>query len=168
MCNDKQKCVGLVSGDPLAKTVKETIDFVYEFLAPHPEGIVMNAKSLGAVPRSIVTILVSRGILQKTYVKADGRIGVECSYKWAATMSPTKTLYGSVTGELRDIRKRRNEARKKSDHVVAQETVPQESPKEYVTTLDGFSSQELWDELKKRGYTIEDNRLVIIKKAYLT
>ena len=161
MCNDKQ-LVG--AGDSLAKTVKETIDFVYEYLAPHPDGIVMNAKSLGGVPRSIVTILVSRGILQKTYVNAVGRRGVECSYKWAATMSPTKTLYGSVTDELRNIRKQRKEAGKKSKQVVAQETVP----KEYVTTLDGFSAQELWDELKKRGYSIEDNRLVIIKKAYLT
>lgn len=160
MCNDKQ-LVG--AGDSLAKTVKETIDFVYEYLAPHPDGIVMNAKSLGGVPRSIVTILVSRGILQKTYVNAVGRRGVECSYKWAATMSPTKTLYGSVTDELRNIRKQRKEAGKKSKQVVAQETVP----KEYVTTLDGFSAQELWDELKKRGYSIEDNRHVIIKKAYL-
>lgn len=167
MCNDKQ-LVGVGAGDSLAKTVKETIDFVYEYLAPHPDGIVMNAKSLGGVPRSIVTVLVSRGILQKTYVNAVGRRGVECSYKWAATMSPTKTLYGSVTDELRNIRKQRKEAGKKSKPVVAQETVPKAPPKEYVTTLDGFSAQELWDELKKRGYSIEDNRLVIIKKAYLT
>lgn len=40
-------------------------------------------------------------------------------------------------------------------------------PTEPLTKLGGFSDQELWDELKKRGYTIEDNRLVIVKKAYL-
>ena len=34
--------------------------------------------------------------------------------------------------------------------------------------LSHLSDQQLWDELKKRGYSIEDNRLVIIKKAYLT
>lgn len=40
-------------------------------------------------------------------------------------------------------------------------------PLKPLTKLGGFSDQELWDELKKRGYTIEDNRLVIVKKAYL-
>lgn len=164
MCNDVKK-----GGDPLAKTVKETIDFVYDYLSPHPDGIVMNAKSLGGVPRSIVTVLVHRGIVQKTYVASSGRKGVECSYKWVATMAPTKTLYGSITDEIRDTRKRRKEAWKKKPEqsAVAQDPTPQELPKEYVTTLDGFSSQELWDELKARGYSIEDNRLVIIKKAYL-
>ena len=33
--------------------------------------------------------------------------------------------------------------------------------------LTHLSDKQLWDELKRRGYIIEDNRLVIIKKAYL-
>lgn len=152
---------------PLNLTVKETVDFVYEYLAPHPEGIVMNAKSLGGVQRSIVTVLVSRGILQKTYVAAIGRKGVDCSYKWVATMAPTKNLYNSITEDLRNIRRKRKGGQKKAEQPLEQEPAQNEPPKEYVTTLDGFSAQELWDELKKRGYTIEDNRLVIVKKAYL-
>lgn len=34
-------------------------------------------------------------------------------------------------------------------------------------TLDCYSVQEPWDELKRRGCSIENNRLVIIKKDYL-
>lgn len=158
---------------PLNLTVKETVDFVYEYLAPHPEGIEMNARSLGLTQCRVVTIMLKRGIVAKKAIRATGRRGVVWIYKWVATMAPTKTLYGSIVDQLRDDGRRQHQNRKrgkaqKPEEPVQEPQVSVEEPKkEFVTTLDGFSSQELWDELKKRGYSIEDNRLVIVKKAYL-
>ena len=158
---------------PLNLTVKETIDFVYEYLAAHPEGIEMSAKSLGLTQCRIVSLLIKRGIVQKNAISAKGRRGCIWRYKWVAT------LYGSIVDQLRDDSRRQHQNRKRGKlqktEAPIQEPKPQdtmqvsvdEPKKEYVTTLDGFSAQELWDELKKRGYTIEDNRLVIVKKAYL-
>lgn len=103
-------------------------------------------------------------------------------------MSPTNVLYKTIMGDLRDSKRkekeRERERRRASQGydglaptvVITEESsvVPQQpdavatdGKKEYVTALDGFSSQELWDELKKRGYSIEEDKLVIIKKAYL-
>lgn len=164
---------------PLNLTVKETVDFVYEYLAPHPEGIEMNARSLGLTQCRVVTILLKRGIVAKKAIRAPHRRGVVWIYKWAATMAPTKNLYGSVTDQLRDDSRRQHQNQKRGKAQKPEEPIQEPQPQdtiqvsiegpknEYVTTLDGFSAQELWDELKKRGYTIEDNRLVIVKKAYL-
>ena len=160
--------------------VKDVIDFAYEYLIQHNDGITMNAKEIFGSDRDIFTVLVKRGIVKKTYVAASGRRGVICKYKWVATMPPTKNLYASISQELRDeSAKYKTSSISKGltpDMVVLEEAkeIPAtvieqviEAKKQYVTQLDGFSDQQLWDELKKRGYSIEDNRLVIIKKAYL-
>lgn len=102
----------------------------------------------------------------------------------ASDMAPTNVLYKSIMAQIREEKKAEDSKRYQSKKqgglnpvvVVADESkgIPPEvinavidEKKEYVTTLEGFSAQELWDELKKRGYSIENNRLVIIKKAYL-
>ena len=50
--------------------------------------------------------------------------------------------------------------------------VPNGEPMYNVNNKEGFiatlSDQELWDELKRRGYTVEDNRLVVVKRVYLS
>ena len=41
----------------------------------------------------------------------------------------------------------------------------EEAPKK--STLSSYTSQQLWDELKSRGFSIEDGRLVQVVKSYL-
>lgn len=285
---------------PLPKTVKETVDIVYELLSEHPDGVQVTMSSFldSKAQRRVISILIKRGIVQKTFVVTPGKKGPTFKYKWAATMAPTKTLYGSIVKQMHDEdnnwpSRRETEKSKRTKVVEDRQKAAQEQPMEKVdedkTTwtnlflieykekpgqfhyskimsspkigffiyngigtygwmpiavippkadnarfslflsdieeknhsteeiqslfrknikpenifgdnddlakaiaridpdkdifidpqepaqsvftgfapLDGFSDQELWDELKKRGYSIEDNRLVIVKKSYL-
>lgn len=167
---------------PLPKTVKEFVDFIYEYLIEHPDGLAFPMKSItsSGTQKRIASILVQRGIIGKTTIPNVGKPGHSCRYRWAATMPPTKTLYGSIVSEIRNEKykwpsyncnaKKNREAVEADPMPTPTTDEPQEQPISVFNgfePLDGFSDQELWDELKKRGYTIEDNRLVIIKKAYL-
>ena len=165
---------------PLAKTVKDTIDFVFEILTSNPGGYEMSAKELGQTGRKVVAILVERGILERNHACN----GKKSRYQWVAAMAPTKVLYGSVTQELAD---RNREEKKKyyekhkartsvsrADNVVEEEPVPapavetfHDGPVQVAPSLDPFSAQELWDELKRRGYSADENGLFIVKKTYL-
>lgn len=173
---------------PLPKTVKETVDFIYEFLIVHPDGVQFSAGSLGgSTQKRILCILVKRGIVERTWLLTGGT-GRVCKYKWIATMPPTKTLYGSIVTEIRDEQKAWPSHKKsaKSKQSVKEQSVVDEKQDAVIDAVaqepigvdptsvfagfgpfDGFSDQELWDELKKRGYSIEGNRLVIVKKTYL-
>lgn len=160
----------------LKLTVKETVDFVYEILTSNPEGTTMSAKSLFGKNRKIMTILVNRGIVDKKKVAARGRRGYECLYKWVASMPPTKVLYGSIADELRDKRREykksyleRKRCRTESDAATPIQIQKTEVVAVPAPGLSMFPSQDLWDELKRRGYNIEieDCRLVVVRKEYL-
>lgn len=158
--------------------VKETVDFVYEMLINNPDGLQISFQDYGKTEKSIVSILIKRGIISKTPIST-GRRGCAWKYKWIATMPPTKVLYGSIVDEYRDKQrawKSRFKEKMKKDSLPATTekkedavVLPVVEPphKELINALDGFSDRELWDELKKRGYSIEENRLVIVKKTYL-
>lgn len=172
---------------PLPKTVKEFVDFIYEYLIEHPDGLSFPMKSIveTRTQKRVASILIQRGIIEKTFIPAVDRRGVSYKYKWVATMAPTKTLYGSIVTELRNEQskwpsyKKKKAMEKKKPvfdekpnvvaDVAAQEPTPIEPTPVFTGfgPFDGFSDQELWDELKRRGYSIEDNRLVIVKKTYL-
>ena len=164
---------------PLSKTVKETVDLVFELTTSNPDGYEMKAKDLGRTGQSVVKILHQRGILERIRMK--NRVHAFL-YKWVAASAPTKVLYGSLTQELSDMARKMNEkynakkksAEKASVDVIAEEPVPapavvtfHDGPVPVVPSLDPFSAQELWDELKRRGFFIEGERLCIVKKAYL-
>lgn len=153
----------------LAKTVKDTIDFVYEYLRPFPDGCEFSAKDTGNQGRLVVRTLLRRGIISMKKMP-----GGKVHYTWVAEMAPTKVLYQSIAAEMRDTQREKNKkyqatkAASRSAEPVeekAAEPVQTEAPK--VNILECFSAQELWNELKARGYVIEDNRLVVVKKAYL-
>lgn len=163
--------------------VKETVDFVHSYLAPFPDGCVFNAKSLGGRERSIVTVLVKRGILTKTAVAATNRRGIEHKYKWVATSSPTDTLYRSIAAEMRDneAKWRKNRSQKlsvknkpiaedvKSDPVIVEPELPEvvndlmEPRAVEINPLQGISLQELWEEMKRRGCFIKDGKLAVVQ-----
>lgn len=159
---------------PLERTVSETIDFAYEYLRPFPDGCEFSAKDTGDQGREVVRTLHRRGIISMKKMH-NGKV----RYKWVAEMAPTKVLYQSIAAEIRDSQREKNKkylatkaAAKNAETPVVD--VPEEIPAEpvqveapKVNILECFSGQELWDELKARGYFIEDNRLVVVKKAYL-
>lgn len=157
----------------LTATVKETIDFVYEYLSPHQNGIVMNAKSLGNVQRGVVTILVGRMIITKTAVPARGRRGVEWVYRWVATMPPTNVLYGSVTDEMRNRRREIKKRCKMSVKPTDKRPLPSaDEPACEIAPMElrfvGVSDEDLWEELKRREYVIEGNAIVKTTRKVLS
>lgn len=89
---------------PLPKTVKESVDFIYEYLMEHPDGLSFPMKSIveTRTQKRVASILIQRGIIEKTFIPAIGRRGVSYKYKWVAPMAPTKTLYGSIVTEMRN------------------------------------------------------------------
>lgn len=164
---------------PLSKTVKETVDLVFELTTSNPDGYDIKADEFGFAGSLVIKILVQRGILERTRVKVTG---VRYRYKWVAASAPTKVLYGSIAQEISDFYKAKNKkypskkksAEKASVDVIAEEPIPAPAVETFhdglvqvVPSLDPFSAQELWDELKRRGFFIEGERLCIVKKAYL-
>lgn len=160
---------------PLAKTVKDTIDFVYEYLSPFKDGCEFSAKDTGNQGRYVVRTLLRRGIISMKKLP-----GGKTHYKWVAEMAPTKVLYQSIAAEIRDYQREKNKkynaskvaakANEPADETPAVDENNEAPAVEQITPpnlLEVFSAQELWDELKARGYVIEDNRLVVVKKAYL-
>ena len=166
---------------PLAKTVKDTIDFVFEILTSNPGGYEMSARELGTTRGQVVAILVERGIIERNHAHN----GKKSSYQWVAAMAPTKVLYGSVTQELAD---RNREARKKyyekhkattsvsradkvvevavresvEDHEEDSVVVPADPGHGYESSpLESYSIVELWQEIKRRGGRIEGGQLAI-------
>lgn len=154
---------------PLLGQVRDAVDKIYELTTAnggYHGSFVGYTQTFGKV----IHVLVSRGIVsrsRKTSLKS-------YIYSWATPNHPTDNLYKSITHELRD-RQKAYEIKSKAKKMALKKTEIVKVPvvnelteslkKEYVTSLDGFSSQELWDELKKRGFGIEGDR--IVKKAYL-
>lgn len=140
----------------LKQTVKETIDFVYELLTTNPGGYELKPKTLGFNASRVCSTLVKRGIISKDVLSTSGKPGHTCIYKWIANMPPTKVLYGSVTDEIKHQQSvSKKKATQKNDVVVCQNDNSDSS-------LERFTSQELWDELKRRGATIKDGKIVIV------
>ena len=150
---------------PLLGQVKDAIDFLFDATNKQGgfKGSVCNQSALFG---KVTTILVRRGIIDK---KRNETHKKGFSYMWAATMHPTKTLYQSVTQELRDKQREydlKSRAKRKPEKPSVQ--IVSAMIDEVVkpsTGLEAFPSQLLLDELKYRGFTIEGERLV--KKDYL-
>jgi hypothetical protein len=161
-------------GVSLPQQVKETIDFAYEYLAPHPDGIAMSANELFGRRSDVVGILVKRGIISKKAYSLSPKGGVGYKYKWEANMAPTKTLYASVTQEVRDTQKvyseksRDKKARRQREFNPEDPAFEKQEAANTKAELGKYSDEALWGELKRRGYTIEDNRLCITRKSYLS
>lgn len=153
---------------PIKKTVKDTIDYAYEMLAGNQIGVELNVKGLGFNAARVCSILVKRGIIEKTKTT-----GGKCIYKWVASMPPTNVLYGSIADQLAHEQKNRREKYKNAHHVsgYAKQSEPEATnepvEKKDVLSLDSFTDQELWDELKRRGARIIDGKLVIVKEVEL-
>lgn len=164
---------------PLSKTVKDTVDVVFELLTSNPGGYEMRAKDLGSVGRNVVRILVQRGIISRERMMGKTH---SFKYAWVASSAPTKVLYGSIAQELSDFFKsynarynaKKSPAVKETTEPVqeeVQEVVQDEVavPVQEVTNVNVkvLSDQEIWDVLKSRGYSVDEKGLYIVKKTYL-
>ena len=164
----------------LRQVVKETIDAVYEYLIPHPDGITMIAKDYGYRGGRVISKLVNRGIITKESVG-----GKAYRYKWVAAMAPTNVLYGSVADEIQaedreyQVNFRKRHARKKVKTEQAQVAKPDKTyPLSVVSDLLDSTTQPqdilnevkaLWERMKELGVTIENNQLVLTEvKVYKT
>lgn len=155
----------------LSQATKETVDFIYDYLSPHPEGITMNAKQLGKTESRICSLLVRRGIITKN---RSGFGAKEYRYKWVAPMPPTKVLYGSIVDEIRDQDrgyKDRHKNKQKQDTVMNQIEKEREEQEAVVVvdkpSLTQYTIQELWDEIKRRGGHIEGGQIAVTVTTYL-
>ena len=174
--------------------IKRTVDEIYEHLIQHPDGITMSVrKERGLMGARIVSKLVGRGIIEKQML---GRGSDGCKYKWAATMAPTKVLYGSIAQELADEDRayrdsyKKKAAKKRETPVVqpGEEKLPDnpsnpslveiaqsigttDSQVEDAGSIDAvlsrFSLEEIWDYMKRRGVYVSDGVLAYTRTAYL-
>ena len=136
--------------------VKQTVDDVYAYLIPHPDGCGMAAKDFGKTNARIITSLVNRKIIEKTNL---GR--GEYKYKWIATMAPTPTLYRSITLEIQAKTQgymEKYRGKQSSSKVEEQPVVPMLEILEMKEPIDEV--REMWEKMKSMGVSIQNNQLV--------
>lgn len=165
--------------------VKEKVDFIYGITngVDYKEGFhIFKDRFLG----ECVTALVKRGILSKTAFYGGGSFGRKYTFRWIATMEPTEILYINIYKDIDEAHKAKQERwklakrrqRQKEEMLKMEQSYKEEDCKKEVSqeeqeekqitnivTLNDFSDEQLWKELKDRGYTVEDNR--IVRKQYL-
>jgi len=148
----------------LQQTVKETVDAVYHYLAPHPDGITMKANEFGNKGSRICTKLVNRGIISKQALGLH-----EFKYKWIAAMAPTNVLYGSISDEIRTEDRRYqetfNKRAKSTKPSLAKAGDMLEIPIPPVPVIPEVKDpvdevREMWEKMKQMGVSIQNNQLV--------
>lgn len=163
--------------------VKERVDYIYGLTTEREDGYHGGFTSDDTLTKDVVRELVMRGIVSKVQdMNKERRCFI---YKWEVAMAPTKALYGSVVTALREHSRetKRNSVKRakekaveearalaeeapieeaKPEPVVARERTEAEKP---INPLEKFTAKELWDEIKSRGYIIENN--TIIRKEIL-
>ena len=145
----------------LEEIVKETIDSVFEATTASPEGVYLSPRDKGMTESRIVTSLVGRKILEKIKASNPKGHGPGYKYRWVATMAPTKVLYGSIVDEIRDYNRVHFAKPKREDKPASPVA------KDWTTLIEEIPDGILWEELKRRMWSIEDKRLVRTIKEYL-
>ena len=162
-------------------TTKSVIDSIYSVVTSSPDGYNGSMWNIDKVSGGkISTELQRRGVLKKT------KVGPHLyNWKWYSNaMSPTSTFVKSVYESVNNRRKQERIDKKMRDKMNAEPTnvvvypeikttpvapikVELEAPKETVIpacSIEEFSSQELWDELKRRGWEASNGELTRITR----
>ena len=157
VCDNKGEEKAPIAPEVL-QSYREKIDFIYTLTKDEP--FLDGFSSFGDAKLSrIATHLVGIKVLEKK------RLGkYKYSYKWAASMAPTPVFYKNVTEamlatQMQYCKNARD--RKKEESKPAPEATPAN------VSLKAATDQELWGELKSRGYTIEGEKLVKIVRTEL-
>ena len=107
---------------------------------------------------------VLRELRKRGVLLLQGRRSV--TYRWSPTaMAPTETFYKSVAKSVN--LKPAAPTKPKEEHAIGVVKAGEHAGKVAVASLEPFSDQELWDELKKRGARIVDGTLRIVKEVTL-
>ena len=166
------------------KEVKEHLDTIYEKT--------FDGEYIGTwkqfdcrLLEECVTELIKRGIMTKTSYQRIGSRGRRYTFHWVASSKPTNHLAISIGDAIRNKQAARRDAYrekmkkwKQKDSIEYVKVDTPEVPKENVsfnmptytftsTMLSQYTDSQLWEELKRRGYEIENGRLVIITRKYL-
>lgn len=151
----------------MLKNVKEIIETIYEITQTEYKG---GFKKEGNLFRSVATILVKRGSIIKHGERRHS------TYEWnPIAMKPTKVFIASVAEELarnKSEQNRRYKSKIKSQKSTDMNQIETEREKQEAgvvvdnPTLAQYTIQELWDEIKRRGAVIEDNRLALHTVTY--
>lgn len=137
--------------------IKNTIDSWYNNTK---EPLKASMKSMGSPMKEVGTLLKKRGILIN---KGTPMEPIMC---WNSDMAPTDNLYKEIRKDYKEYFNKGNKDKKakmKKTEVNTPEV--KEEPKIRKATIKDYSSQELWEELKSRGYAVSNNRLC--KTTYL-
>lgn len=151
----------------IISSAKNAVDLIYSLTTG--DGYADGWKDYGNTDLCrVVSELVKRGVLKKVHIGHH-----KYRYTWIATSEPTEHFYMTVAYRLAEIQNNAQENRKKKLHTEAEQSVFDTSTAEpepestgpdadKPVSLSGFSTQELWGELKRRGAKVVDGRLVII------
>lgn len=162
------------------KQIKEYLDSIYEKTCDG-EYIGTWKQFNNRLLEECVTELIRRGIVTKSPYQRIGSRGRHYTFHWAASLQPTKHLAVSVGDAVRDKQaaRRRNYIDRNKANKIASAGVDSLNTISYtpvgtmitehpsISDISAFSDSELWNELKNRGYEIEDGRLVVITRKYL-
>lgn len=134
--------------------IKNIIDTIYDNTK---EPMQKTFNSFGPKVRAIATLLIKRHV-----VVNDGNAMVPV-WRWNSDLAPTDTLYKTIIQDYRDYYAGVNSRyRNKQKEVKNEEpATPDEAmPTIRKATIKDYSAQDLWNELKSRGYQIVDGKLV--------
>lgn len=153
---------------------KKAVDFIYALTNNRIYSAGWAKYNYGL--KRVATILIKRGVL----VPIGNKIK-QHTYKWNPNaMEPTENFYLSIAQEIADKEYSYKEWRRDKKDVTEENPVKEipvvkASPKPIIKTeattyvvkskIVDFSDQELWNELARRGFTVEDNH--IIKRVVL-
>lgn len=128
--------------------VKTTVDYIYSSTKTTPfcEGF---SKFKDGMMSKCGSALVKHG-----YILNDGSHTAP-SYVWNTQYSPNKRVYEVILTEIREKAKKKAPASSKKI---------EDTTKSF--SLSSLTDQQLWDELKLRGYSITDNKLA--KQIFLS
>lgn len=147
----------------MLKDVKDAVELIYEITQEeYREGF----KKEGKLFSRVAAELVKRGSLIKT---GDRRWA---TFKWnPVAMKPTKLFIASVAEKLAEERrawnKNHRERTKAKNNPDMNQIETEREKQEAGVVLDTpslaqYTIQELWDEIKRRGGDIKNNRLAIV------
>lgn len=166
------------------KEIKEHIDSIYEktfdgeYIGSWKQ---FNCRLL----EECVTELIKRGIMTKTSYQRVGSRGRRYTFHWVASSKPTNHLAISIGDAIRhkqaarrDTYREKMKKYKQKDSIEYIAVDTPKAPEENVSfnmpsytftsaMLSQYTDSQLWEELKRRGYEIENGRLVIITRKYL-
>lgn len=148
--------------------IKYNVDYLYELTKDGYEGTI---SSLGHREQVFFGILRKRNVITRNNTgKKNGNSNLYL-YKWNCSIGPTNLFYNNVLDWYRIDYMKCNEKEKAERKMKKESALVVNNPADKETirkaTLKDYRAQELWDELKSRGYTIEENRLVKITTEYL-